>query len=135
MALTAQLMANMDDGYLVSALHAEIDPLTSTDAERELLARVERLLDERADTSPLTDLMAEYDLDEDATPDLKALLESHPSSLKTMAEMLALLNDEDIHETEQLKALIARANEFRAIANDAGDVLTRLSQLITTAQE
>ena len=44
--LTAQLAASMDDEHLLASARAEIDPLTSTALELELLERFERLLDE-----------------------------------------------------------------------------------------
>lgn len=124
--MTPQLMAIMDDDHLATALRAEFDPLTSTPAELELLKRMERLLGEQA--AALADAEQRIQM-------LENEVERLERSQSDESALLALLNDEDIHETEQLEALIARANEFKAIANDAGDVLARLSQLITTAQE
>lgn len=130
--LTPQLLATLPDDHLVTALRAEFDPLTSTPAEQELIKRMEKLLDERVDTSPITDLMTEYEVTD---AEIKAVIESHPASLKDMASMLSLLNDEGIEDPEQLKKAIGLLQQFEAIANDAGDAITRLSQLITTAQE
>lgn len=112
MALTAQLMASMDDGHLVQALYTELDPLTSTDAERELLARLERLLEHRQ----VVALVEEYEINHDEIADLAATV--------------ALL--EEFHATEPgtLRAKLERADKFYDIANDAGDVFTRLSDLV-----
>lgn len=130
--LTAQLAKSMDDEHLLASARAEIDPLTSTALELELLDRFERLLDEASEHKPVADLLEEYEV---ATDDVKAVIESHPASLKDQAALLSLLNDQDIHEPDQLKALLDTSDKFRALASDAGDFFTRLNDLITTNQE
>ena len=130
--LTAQLAKSMDDEHLLASARAEIDPLTSTALELELLERFERLLDEASEHKPVADLLEEYEV---GTDDVKAVIESHPASLKDQAALLALLNDQDIHEPDQLKALLDTSDKFRALASDAGDFFTRLNDLVTTNQE
>ena len=130
--LTAQLAKSMDDEHLLASARAEIDPLTSTALELELLDRFERLLDEQHDNEGVRALSEEYELTAD---DMRAVIESHPASLKDQAALLALLNDLDIHEPDQLKALLDTSDKFRALANDAGDFFTRLNDLVTTNQE
>ena len=130
--LTAQLAKSMDDEHLLASARAEIDPLTSTALELELLERFERLLDEASEHKPVADLLEEYEV---GTDDVKAVIESHPASLKDQAALLSLLNGQDIHEPDQLKELLELAAEFRALANDAGDFFTRLNDLLTTNQE
>ena len=129
--LTAQLAKYMDDEHLLASARAEIDPLTSTALELELLERFERLLDEASENKPVADF-EEYEV---GTDDVKAVIESHPASLEDQAALLSLLNDQDIHEPDQLKELLELAAEFRALANDAGDFFTRLNDLLTTNQE
>jgi hypothetical protein len=130
--LTAQLAASMDDEHLLASARAEIDPLTSTALELELLERFERLLDEASEHKPVADLLEEYEV---GTDDVKAVIESHPASLKDQAALLSLLNDQEIHEPDQLKELLELTAKFRALANDAGDFFTRLNDLLTTNQE
>lgn len=130
--LTAQLAKSMDDEHLLASARAEIDPLTSTALELELLDRFERLLDEASEHKPVADLLEEYEV---GTDDVKAVIESHPASLKDQAALLSLLNDQDIHEPDQLKELLEFAAKFRALASDAGDLFTRLNDLVTTHQE
>jgi len=130
--LTAQLMKSMADDHLVMSAHAETDPLTSTALELELLGRFEALLDQVNETKPVADLIEEYEV---GTDDIKAVIESHPAGLKEQAALLSLLNDQDIHEPDQLKELIELADKFRALANDAGDLFTCLNDLVTTHQE
>ena len=130
--LTAQLAKSMDDEHLLASARAEIDPLTSTALELELLDRFERLLDEASEHKPVADLLEEYEV---GTDDMRAVIDSHPASLKDQAALLSLLNDQDIHEPDQLKALLDTSDKFRALASDAGDFFTRLNDLVTTNQE
>ena len=130
--LTVQLMKAMDDDHLLASARAEIDPLTSTALELELLERFERLLDEASENKPVADLLEEYKV---GTDDMRAVIESHPAGLKEQAALLSLLNDQDIHGPDQLKELIELADKFRDPANDAGDLFTRLNDLVTTHQE
>lgn len=130
--LTAQLMKSMDADHLVASARAELDPLTSTSLELELLDRLETLLYEAHDNQPIADLLDEYEV---STDDVKAVIESHPASLKGQAALLSLLNDQDIHEPDQLKELLDFAAKFRALASDAGDLFTRLNDLVSTNQE
>ena len=130
--LTAQLAKSMDDEHLLASARTEQDPLTSTPLELELIDRLEALLGKQRDTQPIADLIDEYEV---STDDMKAVIESHPASLKDQAALLSLLNDQDIHEPDQLKELLDFAAKFRALASDAGDFFTRLSYLVTTHQE
>lgn len=131
--LTAQLAKSMDDEHLLASARAEIDPLTSTALELELLERFERLLDEQHDNEGVVRALSEeYELTAD---DMRAVIESHPASLKDQAALLSLLNDQDIHEPDHLKALLDTSDKFRALANDAWDFFTRLNDLVTTNQE
>jgi hypothetical protein len=130
--LTAQLAKSMYDEHLLASARAEIDPLTSTALELELLERFERLLDEASEHKPAAALLEEHEVGAD---DVRAVIESHPASLKDQAALLSLLNDQDIHEPDQLKKLLELAADFRALANDAGDFFTRLNELLNTNQE
>lgn len=130
MALTAQLMANMDDGHLVSALLAEMDPLTSTDTEHELLARVERLLDEADDG--IVKAAENYDL---SAADITALGDALIVNADQTAKLLGAIGDEGYDDPETLKADLELLSKFRAIANDLGENAARLFNLITTVQE
>ena len=130
--LTAQLAKLMDDAHLLASARAEIDPLTSTALELELLDRFERLLDEASEHKPVADLLEEYEV---GTDDMRAVIDSHPASLKDQAALLSLLNDQEIHEPDQLKALLDTSDKFYDIASDAGDVFTRLSELAASTQE
>ncbi len=130
--LTAAHLKALTNEELARALYVEQDALTSSDAEVELLTRFEALLDEQSANQPIADLIGKYEV---SAADMKAVIESHPGSLKDQAALLALLNGEDIHEPDQLKELLDLVSKFRALASDAGDFFTRLNDLVTTQQE
>lgn len=123
----------MDDEHLLASARAEMDPLTSTPLEIELLDRFETLLDRLApledEASELRQLADVLEEAECSTKDVEALLECHPADIKEQAKLLSALNDQDIHTFDELAAVIETASNFRALANDAGDLFARLHQL------
>lgn len=130
--LTAPFLKAMSTEHLIAAAHAEIDSLTSTALELELLNRLESLHDSASDAQPIADLLDEFELNAE---DVRPVIESHPASLEVMAALLSLLNDHDIHTANQLKQLIELADKFRDLAIDAGDLFTRLNDLVSATQE
>lgn len=110
MALTASLMASMGDAHLISAIEAEADPMTQTDAERELIRR----LDGWIKYEPLIEALEETGLDAD---DVLKIVEA--------------LHDHYCDTPSDLRAKLERADKFYDIANDAGDVISRLNALVT----
>ena len=150
--LTPQLMACMDDAHLIRAAQAEWDDMTGTPLEEQLLCRLEAKTDEESEAAPLTALADEYGF---SSEELKPLLECHPGSLEDMAALLKplheknigaddleillamneFLTEEGIEDVADLKKVFATAKQFRALAEDAGDVFRKLSTLATEAQE
>lgn len=127
--LTAQLMKAMDDRHLVASIYAEQDPLTSSAAEIELLARFEALLDEK--NEDLTEAADEFEFD---AKQIKALGDALIQNTDNTVALLEALGDAGIDDPASLKADLDLVKKFRALTEDAGDVFTRLSQL-TTEQE
>lgn len=130
MALSAQLMASMDDDHLVTALHAELDPLTSTATEQELLTRFEALLDEKDDE--LQQAVNNHDLTAEC---INKLGDAPIVNADQTAKLLEVIGDEGYDDPAVLKADLELLSKFRAIANDLGENAARLFNLITTAQE
>ena len=128
--LNAQYLKQLSDSELVRIASHEINDLTSSALEIELLARLEQATDSVEPAEELMALITDYGID---TAQVRALLESHPETVETMTDLLKALNDEDIHSVDQLKELIAFRKEFRALASDAGDVFERLSTFTTNA--
>lgn len=126
------LLNNLSDDELLRHFHAQHDPLTSTPITDELAKRFEALVDRLSQHDALISLAEEYEL---KVEEVKDLIESHPETIDVLTKLLAKLNDRDIHQVEQLTKLIEFADKFRSLASDAGDVFTKLNELITTAQE
>lgn len=128
--LTAQLMKSMDDHHLVASIYAEQDSLTSSAAEIELLTRFEALLDEKDDE--LNEAVGEFDFE---AKDIKALGDALILNTDNTVALLSAIADAGIDDPALLKAELELAKNFRALTEDAGDVFTRLSDLLATAQE
>ena len=131
--LSATYLQQLDDAELVRIASHEISDLTSTPLEVVLLARLETAIESVAEAEEFeafADLADEFSV---TSATMRALLESHPATVEEMAKLLVLLNNHDIHTKDQLEKLIASANEFRALASDAGDVFERLSTFATNA--
>jgi len=127
--LTAQLMKSMDDRHLVASIYADQDPLTSSAAEIELLARFEALLDEK--NEDLTEAADEFEFD---AKQIKALGDALIQNTDNTVALLEAIAEAGIDDPTSLKADLDLVKKFRALTEDAGDVFTRLSQL-TTEQE
>lgn len=128
--LTPTLMAQMYHGHFVAAVHCEIDPLTSTVLERELLARLEALLDE--DQGNLSQAAEEYDL---GAEDIKTLGDALIEDTTVTVALLKVLAAASIDDPDTLRGRLALAEQFHALAKEAGDVFTRLAQLTTLIKE
>ena len=128
--LTAQLMSLMDDAHLVAAIEAELDPLTSTDIERELLNRFESKIDGDADYAEIIAVIDEFEIE---VEELRELAENLFGDIGTTVAILKVISDAGIASADSLTAELDLAKSFSALAEDAGDTITRLSQLITGA--
>ena len=125
--LTAQLMKPMDDGHLLASARAEIDPLTSTALELELLDRFERMFEHKQ----LIDLVEEHEINDDEVDALGKAL----SAGVGIAELTAIFDVlEEFNATDKaaLRQKLERADKFYGIASDTGDVISRLNDLINT---
>ena len=99
----------------VAALRAEHDPMTSTAIEDELLERFERLVAERKAAEPL----------EDAIENSEIVADDVPEMLKVAAEFYCAT-------PADLRAKLERADKFYHIAEDTGDVISRLNDLVNS---
>ena len=109
MTLTASLMASMSHDHLLSAVEAELDPMTTTDIERELVKR----LDAFQQYVPLIKALDDAGLD--------------AGDMQDIAEAMA---DHYCHTPADLRAKLERADKFYDIAAEAGDVISRINDLI-----
>ncbi len=137
-------LRTLSDQEFLRFAHNQIDDLTSTDVEREALRRLEATDTELFEAAS----EAEFTADEltnlaqamegftvkEVTELLGAMLESS-IDVKPLIEILKVLDDASITEPDELKEALEFADKFQAIANDAGDVLARLSTLVSETQE
>ena len=148
MALSIELLKAMDGQHAVNALRADFDPIVNTPLESFLLDWVESLVDEV--DSDLSIEAENHGLDaEDIKALGEALIEDADNTvallsvigkagtdvdeLKGVFALIEVLDEAGIDTPETLKARLALADQFRALANDAGDVFSRLTELTTGA--
>lgn len=117
MAASIETLKLMDLSHLMAAVRTELDPLTSTPLELELLARLESIT---------------FTSNEQ---ELQQLEDSLIGDASNSIAMLDVLTEYDISTPKALKAALETLSDFRTLADDAGDVFTRLSSLTTTVQE
>lgn len=139
MALDPKLLAQVDDEHLLRVAHLEIDPLTSTPLELELLRRLERKTDEAEPAMVYADKAEDFGYDRNETNSIEAfegaLQFAADFDPATYRPLLDLLGEHDIDTPEALKKRLELATEFEGIANDAADAIARLSTLMQTTQE
>lgn len=129
---------------LVRHAQVEISDLTSTPLEIELLKRLEQLQSRQAELDVLDEYESEgpeflkraleLHLDYshvDARALLSALSDADIDDPKHLRGLLETISDAGIDDVESLKARLSRADEFDAIAKDAGDLFARLNTLVT----
>lgn len=118
--------------------HADLalDPLTSTDLERELLRRFETLVGENGLAAAALDVLDDFNFDVTKTEGVEQIRDSlqfavdfNPKSYRPLLDALA---GADIDTAAALTKRLHLADEFESIANDAGDAIARLQDLITS---
>lgn len=97
-------MGSMEDGHLLAALEAE-PVLLRTAVEEQLAWRLEGALDQLQEVKDLVELSEKFEF---CGGDLRRVCESHPAPFAEIAKMLALLNDAEIMNADELSALIAK---------------------------
>lgn len=125
-------LQSMDTAQLMRHAYVQQDEMVTSDLERELLRRLDKAERELAQVEGFLDLVDEYDV---TCEEIRLVLESHPASCIQLSELLQELNDHDIQTRKDLKKIIEQVLEFRSLAEDAGDVFTRLSALTKDLQE
>lgn len=80
----------------------------------------------------MLDSAAEFDLDSD---DIRKLGEAVIFSASNTAELLSAIGEAGYDNAAALKADLQLAEKFSALASDAGDVFTRLSELAAATNE
>lgn len=132
MPLTPELMKLMDNGPLIAAVRCELDPLTSTPLELELLRRLEVNLDSEDELSEFAEVAENHDL---TAEDFARLADALIVDTDTTVALLGVINDEGYDAATALRRILDIANDFHAIAADLqGDAIHRLNTLIQSTQ-
>jgi len=134
-----------DDEFLRYA-HNQVNELTSTAVEQELLRRLESLsiefdsdavqaVRELEFTAEELHAINEALYDTSVAAGVKLLSAARAADYKfdLAAELLAALDQAGVVEPDELRDLLQIPTAFRSLANDAGDVFTRLATLADKA--
>ncbi|RYH63619.1 MAG: hypothetical protein EON54_07755 [Alcaligenaceae bacterium] len=125
-------LRTLTNAELARYANSQINELTSTALEVELLRRLEERAADDAEEEAVLERAAEYDLDADGISKLgEALILNATNS----AELLSAIGEAGYDNAAALKADLQLAEKFSALACDAGDVLTRLSELAAATNE
>jgi len=125
MALSIELLKTMDGPHAINALRADFDPLVNTPLEAFLIDWIDQL----DDLEPVGSAATEYDLPPPA--DIEQLGGALIQDVPTTVALLEVLSTAGIDTPSALTAKLERADKFYDIANEAGDVISRLNTLIT----
>lgn len=105
-----------DEEFLRHA-HQAHDSLTTTDVEIEFMQRFENLLQRDDEITPLREAIDKSELAFD--------------DVETVFDTLAEFN---VTTPDELRQKLERADKFYDIANDSGDVFSRLNDLVNTTR-
>ena len=107
------LMRNLTNDELLRMVQSDEDPITTTDLERALTTRLRDAQDEITKLETMRDAFGDYE----------------PTDIKELLETLSEFNAES---QDSLRDKLKRADEFYDIAQDAGDFLERMNNLVKT---
>lgn len=137
-------LANLTDEELVRHADLELNDLTSTDLERELLGRLQRFIGQEAGVARAMSKMAEYEYDDaeaaalleraaehelDAD-DLHKLGEAITVDASHAADLLKKLTEFDIADAADLHDALLRYRDFQEVAEELAEPFARLAALI-----
>lgn len=127
-------LRTLSDSELAAKAHTELDTLTSTDLERELLQRFE----DQLAWKPIFDLVKDT-----YANTAESAIEELPQVLKQVAdlecvgelpELVKALQDHNIDDIKVLREKLERADKFYDLAREAGEAFSMLANLAETSQ-
>ena len=107
-------LSNLKDDELTRLAYAEHDALTATDMQTELLRRFDLAQPRIA-----------------ALDELEAQLEDTHFESCDLPKLCALLSESNVYSVDDLREKLQRAHDFYDIAQEAGDVFTRMAGLVS----
>lgn len=124
---------HLTDAELLRIAYAQLDPITSTDLERELLNRMGQLLDAADGYAPVADHLDEFDFTK--TKDVercKALLEIDLDAYRRDQALLDTLAEYDIDDPALLERSLSRLIKLDDLMHDLAQPLATLQTFTTT---
>lgn len=109
------LLTALTDAELACHAWAQRDPLTSTELEDELLRRFEAATQLVAELDPVTEAVDKSGFE-----------------IGDMAELFAVLSEFNVDDIKTLRQKLERADKWYGIAEEAGDLFQRLTDLTNT---
>jgi len=106
-------LRTFNDEEILRHARADIDSLTSTPLELELLDRFELLIDQQSTQEPVANLLDEYGLDASAMREVLDAMIINPANTVALLNTLA---DAGLDAPKALKAELDFAKKFRSIA-------------------
>jgi len=136
-------LRTLSDSEFLRYANNQLDEFTTSEIERELLRRLEDTDTElfevaneseltASDLSRLVEALEGFTVSE-VTEMLGVLLEAS-IGVKHLTSIVRLLEHAGITEPDECKTMLELADKFRKIANDAGDIFTRLHTLTEETQ-
>lgn len=139
----------LTNAELARYAHSQLNTLTSTALEVELLRRLESLTDAEENVALTSDAVAEHDFTDKDAAEILDLVAKHDLgadgvrklgealilNASNTAELLSTLGEAGYDNATALKTDLQLVEAFSALACDAGDVFTRLSELTAKTNE
>ena len=127
----------LTDSELVNHADLAMDPLTTTDLERELLRRFEAKVDTEIGYAGISEVLDEFSVDYTETAGIEQVREAlqfqyehdNLTRVRTLLDTLALF---DIDTPEALRKQLDRLSKFDQVMQDLADPITTLQTLVTT---
>lgn len=121
--------ANLTNEELARHADLALDPITSTDLERELLKRFESFVDENEADKPLQMKLVDFGIEDPNV--LETALQLHADYPAGRA-LLDVLTDLDIDDPKALRSQLERLSKFDQVVQDLVEPITTLQSLATT---
>lgn len=109
------LLTALTDAELARHAWAQRDPLTSTELEDELLRRFESVINTLGELDPVTEAVDKSDFE-----------------IEDMGPLFAVLSEFNVDDIKTLRQKLERADKWYGIAEEAGDLFQRLTDLTNT---
>lgn len=120
-------LPSMNDEELLRYASQNLNSLTSTDMERELIKRFDALLQSEDDYAPLVEIFNNHSFE---VTDLQLLADALIVDSGNTAKLLAAIEKAGIDTPEELTKALDLAKDFERLALDNGEAINALNDLV-----